>query len=238
MGWSIDGPKKSEYMRRSEVNKIIDNAKELLHQYNIYLPPFGYWSPDDWIGKGNECREIADCMLGWDITDFGFGQFDKIGLAIFTVRNGHQELEPFNQKTYCEKLLIIQEEQVTPMHFHWFKVEDIINRAGGNLVIELYNSTDDDKLAETEVEVSLDGVKKSFPAGTKLILKTGESITLTSGLYHRFWAEKGKGPLVVGEVSKVNDDNSDNCFLDKVGRFPDIKEDGPPIHYLCTEYPI
>jgi len=102
----------------------------------------------------------------------------------------------------------------------------------------LYNSTYDDKLAETEVEVSLDGVKKSFPAGTKLILKTGESITLTSGLYHRFWAEKGKGPLVVGEVSKVNDDNSDNCFLDKVGRFPDIKEDGPPIHYLCTEYPI
>ena len=28
-----------------------------------------------------------------------------------------------------------------------------------------------------------------------------------------------------------------NCFYDKVGRFPSIEEDEPPIHLLCNEYP-
>lgn len=224
-------------MKRSEINRIIEGAKELLHEHNITLPPFGYWTPEDWSSKGAECNEIRDCMLGWDITDFGSSQFDKIGLAVFTVRNGHQSKEQYKSKTYCEKLLIIQEEQITPMHFHWNKVEDIINRAGGNLKIELYNATDDEKLAETDVAVSLDGVRKRFTAGTKLMLKKGESITLQTGMYHRFWAEKGKGPLIVGEVSKVNDDTSDNCFLKQRERFPAIEEDISPAHYLCNEYP-
>ena len=43
--------------------------------------------------------------------------------------------------------------------------------------------------------------------------------------------------LLVGEVSKVNDDANDNFFLGDVGRFPEIDEDKPPLHYLCTEYP-
>jgi D-lyxose ketol-isomerase len=225
-------------MKRSEINAIIGETEELLHRNNIALPPFGYWTPEEWKGKGEECRELKDCMLGWDITDFGFGDFAKTGLTLFTVRNGNADMEEYRDKTYCEKLLIIREEQVAPMHFHWNKVEDIFNRAGGNLGIELYNSTEDGMLAVTDVEVSLDGVRKTFPAGTVLILKKGESITLTSGLYHRLWAEKGSGTLIAGEVSKVNDDRSDNRFLDRVGRFPAIEEDCEPIHYLCTEYPI
>jgi D-lyxose ketol-isomerase len=224
-------------MKRSEINKIIETAKEILHKYNIKLPPFAYWTPEEWEQKGTECAEIRDCMLGWDITDFGSGRFEKVGLAVFTLRNGHQNLAQYKEKTYCEKILVIQEEQVTPMHFHWYKVEDIINRAGGNMVIELYNSTEDEKLADTDVEVSLDGVKRRFSAGSKVVLGPGESITLTKGLYHRFWAEKGRGVLVAGEVSKVNDDKTDNRFLEAGGRFPKIEEDCPPAHLLCSEYP-
>jgi D-lyxose ketol-isomerase len=224
-------------MKRSEVNSIIENAKELLHKHGITLPPFGYWTPGDWEKKGAECREIKDCMLGWDITDFGSKQFDEIGLAVFTLRNGNTGLAEYKEKTYCEKILICQEKQVTPMHFHWYKVEDIINRAGGNLLIEVYNSTDDEKLAETDVAITLDGVRKTFPAGTEIRLEPGESITLTTRLYHTFCAEKGRGPLIVGEVSKVNDDTSDNRFLEAVGRFPEIVEDCMPNHYLCMEYP-
>ena len=225
-------------MKRSEVNGIIENAKELLHKYKITLPPFGYWTPEDWKEKGAECREIKDCMLGWDITDFGSKQFEKTGLAIFTLRNGHPSLSQYKEKTYCEKLLIIQEEQITPMHFHHYKVEDIINRAGGTLIIEVYNSTDDDALADTDVEITLDGVRKRFRAGTIISLESGASITLPTRVYHQFWAERGKGPLIVGEVSKVNDDTSDNRFLEAAGRFPEIDEDCPPNHYLCTEYPL
>ena len=36
--------------------------------------------------------------------------------------------------------MIVEENQETPMHFHWSKMEDIINRGGGNLVIELFRS--------------------------------------------------------------------------------------------------
>jgi len=177
-------------------------------------------------------------MLGWDITDFGFNQFNKIGLVLFTQRNGYTDIKQYKDKTYCEKLLIVKEDQITPMHFHWHKVEDIINRAGGNLVMELYNSTDDNSLANTDVIVSIDGVNKKFPSGTKVILRSGESKTLPKRLYHKFWAEKEKGPVIVGEVSKVNDDKKDNCFFEEIGRFPVIEEDCPPVHYLCTEYSI
>jgi len=224
-------------MKRSEVNRLIDQAKELLHRHHIKLPPFGYWSPEDWTTKGHECDEIRDCMLGWDVTDFGLGQFDQTGLTMFTVRNGHPSIGAYKGKTYCEKLLITQEQQVTPMHYHTFKQEDIICRCGGDMVIELHNRADDDSLANTDVQVSLDGVCRTVPAGTRLVLKAGESITLPPFLYHAFWAQVGSGTAVLGEVSKVNDDMTDNHFLEPLGRFPAVEEDCSPVHYLCTEYP-
>jgi D-lyxose ketol-isomerase len=223
-------------MKRSEINELIDNAKRLLHKNNITLPPFAYWSPDDWKDKGSECDEIRKCMLGWDITDFGTGKFSEVGLVVFTVRNGSYDIEAYKNKTYCEKILIQGENQHTPMHFHWNKVEDIINKCNGNMVVKLYNANKDEMLAETDVEVSLDGVRKIVPAGAELILKPGESITIPSFLYHEFWGEEGKGTVILGEVSKVNDDNADNRFFKPLGRFPEIEEDCEPIHYLCNEY--
>lgn len=223
-------------MKRSEVNKLIEDTKALIHEHGIRLPPFAYWSPEDWKSKGAECNEIRDCMLGWDITDFGLGRFETIGLIVFTIRNGHQTRPAYQDKTYCEKLLIVGEEQVTPNHYHVFKTEDIINKVGGDLVVKLHNKTENEKLSDTQVEVVLDGVRHEVPAGTEFVLKAGESITLTPHLYHEFWAVKGSGTAIVGEVSKSNDDNTDNFFLDPIGRFPDIEEDCEPVHLLCTEY--
>jgi D-lyxose ketol-isomerase len=224
-------------MRRSEINQLIENAKKLLERSRIALPPFADWSPDDWKSKGPECDEIRDCMLGWDITDFGSGRFPEIGLVVFTVRNGHPTLKQYGIKTYCEKIIILTPGQHCPMHFHWSKTEDIINRCGGNLVFKIYNSTPDEKLADTEVTVSVDGVKKTFAAGAEVVLGPGESMTVPAHLYHEFWAQEGGGALVAGEVSKVNDDRCDNRFLEPAGRFPRIEEDCAPVHYLCTEYP-
>ena len=175
-------------------------------------------------------------MLGWDITDFGQGDFSKIGLFLITIRNGNQKMPEKYPKTYAEKLMIVREQQITPMHFHWNKMEDIINAGGGNLIIKLYNSTEDEKLADTDVVVSMDGVQQTFPAGTEVRLEPGQSITLTPGLYHRFWGEAGKGTVLVREVSMCNDDSNDNCFYDPAGRFPEIEEDEEPLHLLCNEY--
>ena len=223
-------------MKRSEINKTMREALELFNEYKISLPPFILWTPDDWKTKGDEVAEIKENMLGWDITDFGGGDFDKMGLFLITLRNGNQKNPKKYPKTYAEKLMIVKEEQITPMHFHWNKMEDIINRGGGNLIIKLFNATENEELADTDVVVSIDGVKHTFPAGTEVCIKPGESITLTPYLYHRFWGEKGKGKVLVQEVSMCNDDANDNRFYDKVGRFPEIDEDEAPLHLLCNEY--
>ena len=224
-------------MKRSEINELINDALHVLHSHQIRLPPFAYWTPKDWAKKGHECDEIRQCKLGWDITDFGSGEFDRVGLVVFTVRNGHHQLAPWNQKPYAEKVLIIRENQRTPMHHHVRKSEDIICRCGGNLLIQVFNAARNDRgFATTDVEVSLDGVAHRVKPGHIFRLTPGMSITLTPYLYHEFWAEEGTGTSVVGEVSSVNDDETDNAFYGKVGRFPEIQEDVPATHLLCTEY--
>jgi len=223
-------------MKRSEIDRLIDEAMEMLEKHQFALPPFAVWSAQEWAAKGPEYDEIRDNMLGWDLTDFGSGDFYREGLLLFTLRNGNAA-NPAYQKPYAEKVLIARENQITPYHFHAYKMEDIINRGGGNLLVKLYNSTPDRKLDETgDVVVVVDGCRKVVKAGSTLRLKTGESVTLTQGLYHSFWAEAGHGAAVLGEVSMTNDDNADNFFLVKQGRFPTIEEDAEKRHLLCNEY--
>jgi D-lyxose ketol-isomerase len=223
-------------MKRSEINKAIKNAVSFLDEMNFKLPPFAHWTPERWAAAGPEFDEIRDNQLGWDITNFGGNDFLKFGLTIFTLRNGNYA-NPDDKKPYAEKILIVEEEQMTPMHFHRSKMEDIINRGGGNLIMQVYNSTPEGKLADTPVSARLDGEKRIVPAGSLLKLTPGESVTVSPLLYHRFWAEKGAGKTLIGEVSSVNDDVIDNFFLDRIGRFPDIEEDETPFRLLMTEYP-
>jgi D-lyxose ketol-isomerase len=154
-------------------------------------------------------------------------------LILFTIRNGNPARDA---KTYAEKIMIVEENQETPMHFHWKKMEDIINRGGGNLVIELYDSSKNEQISRKPVRVRVDGMERIVTPGGKVVLRPGESICLTQGLYHRFYGQKGKGTVLVGEVSAVNDDSSDNRFLLPAGRFPEIVEDVRPYRLLATEY--
>lgn len=223
-------------MKRSELNKIMKDAVEFTEKMGFKLPPFAFWGPDEWTEKGEDYNEIRDNMLGWDITDFGSRDYKSVGLLMFTLRNGN-----FNDKKYikpyAEKVLIVEEEQITPFHFHWSKMEDIINRGGGNLIVQLYNATEDEKPADTPVTVFVDGHSYQIPAGGTVTVHPGESISLPPRQYHKFWGEKGKGKILVGEVSKVNDDRVDNRFLEPTGRFPEIEEDEKPLYLLGNEYP-
>lgn len=223
-------------MKRSEINGLIREAEDFFAGHRFALPPFARWTPDEWRSMGPEADEIRARRLGWDLTDFGSGDFASVGLLLFTLRNGDAK-DPA-AKRYAEKAMIVREGQVTPWHFHWSKAEDIIVRAGGRLVVELANATDDESaLAGTGVVVSTDGVERRVPPRGKVVLSPGESITLTSRLYHNFYGGKGSGAVLVGEVSSVNDDATDNRFLEPVGRFPEIEEDEAPRRLLCTEYP-
>ena len=226
-------------MKRSEINRIMQEGLNFLEKENKFLlPPFAKWSPDDWKLKGEESSDIIKQQLGWDITDFGSGDFNKVGLFLFTIRNGSfEDLKNPLGKTYAEKAMIVLEEQITPIHFHYQKMEDIINRGGGELVIQLWNSLPDDELDKVnDVLLSVDGVKVKIKAGGTLILTPGESVCLPQRNYHKFWGKKGKGTIFVGEVSRVNDDYVDNHFYEKVGRFADIEEDVEPLHLLYGDY--
>ena len=100
--------------------------------HSFHLPPWAKWSPADWTRKGSECDEIRHNQLGWDVTDFSSGDFEKEGLTLVTLRNGNAKRD---RKVYCEKIMMVRVGQVTPTHFHWKKMEDIINRGGGNVLI-------------------------------------------------------------------------------------------------------
>ncbi len=57
---------------------------------------------------------------------------------------GHlADLERGRGMVYAEKLLISRQDQLSPMHTHIIKSEDIINRGGATLIIELFGSDAD-----------------------------------------------------------------------------------------------
>ena len=222
-------------MKRSEINTLLRQAKALFCEHCFALPPFAEWTPEHWRGLGAEADEIRHCGLGWDLTDFGGGDFHQTGLLLFTLRNGHAAHR--TGKRYAEKIMIVEPGQVTPWHFHEAKMEDIINRGGGKLFIQVRNIEPDNRLADNQVTVLLDGMRRTVPAGTTLVLNQGQSITITRRLAHQFWGDPSSGKVLVGEVSDVNNDHTDNYFLPPVGRFPVIEEDEAPLHLLCHEYP-
>ena len=223
-------------MKRSEINQIMLRAREFLDEQKFFLPPFAYWSVGEWAGENHEYDEIRDNMIGWDITDFGSGDYDNCGLLMFTLRDGNVHDKKYT-KSYGEKLLLIGQDQLTPYHFHWRKMEDIINRGGGNIMVQLYQADANENLSENDVCVHVDGREYAQKAGSIIRLEPGQSITLMQYQYHQFWGEAGKGTVLAGEVSEVSNDEEDDRFLEPCGRFPPIEEDEEALYLLYNEYP-
>ena len=222
-------------MKRSEINAAIRWTKEFLAANNIRLPESAYWTPETWRENASKIDVIRKVMLGWDITDFGTGDFSRVGAVLYTVRNGLLD-DPSVGVPYCEKYIVMKEGQRLPKHYHVFKTEDIINRAGGDLQVFLWNADRDGNELATDVHVFMDGIEHVFKPGEEIIVRKGSSISLAPYIAHIFGPRPGSGDLIVGEVSKVNDDNTDNYFLEPTARFADIVEDEPAIHPLCNEY--
>ena len=232
----IGNPNRIPAMKRSEINSIMSAADDFIRSFGFILPPFAYWSPNEMRERRASIGGIVNARLGWDITDYGQGRFDELGLFLFTVRNGSlADLRRGGGMCYAEKIMISRRDQVSPMHRHIVKAEDIINRGGATLALELFNSDADGNLDETtEVKVAADGVIREQPPGAILRLAPGESVTLMPGNWHAFWGEGGD--VLIGEVSTVNDDLTDNIFRDPIGRFSAVDEDEEPLHLLVSDY--
>lgn len=224
-------------MNRSEINEILAAGDAFIRSFGYVMPPFAYLSPAELKTRvSSDSQGILSGLLGWDITDFGSGNFADLGLFLFSVRNGSAEdLKSGRGMLYAEKIMISRKNQVCPMHRHIVKAEDIINRGGGKLVLELFESKADGTLCpESDVRVASDGRMKILKAGGLLSLEPGESVTLLPGSWHAFWGEGAD--VLIGEVSTVNDDLTDNIFRDPVGRFADVHEDDKPTHLLVSDY--
>ena len=220
-------------MKRSEINQAIKFAKEMMEKFSWTLPHWGYWSNEDYQNKTDLKKYLNKHQMGWDVTDFGKGNFNEQGITLFCVRNGIQG--DANDKPYAEKLLFMQEGQEIPFHSHKIKLEDIINRGGGDLAIEFLEVDEKDQELSNKISVLVDGEKILLDPHEPLILKKGQSVTVERNIFHKFYAVKGSGMVMAGEVSQVNDDNNDNYFLEPVGRFSEIQEDELPLHPLWNE---
>jgi D-lyxose ketol-isomerase len=223
-------------MRRSEINRLIRQAESLLADHRIPLPPFASWTPPQWHADRKTTAYCRAHQMGWDITDFGAGRFEERGLLLFCLRNGIQG-DPA-EKPYAEKMLIVREGQETPFHAHAVKMEDIIVRGGGTLIVEVFEKGENGAPRANPIEITLDGQTKTVRPHEPIRLRAGESITIPRRLFHRFYGEPGSGIVIAWEVSQVNDDLTDNIFLDPIGRFANIEDDEPPYRLLWNELPI
>ncbi len=225
-------------MRRSEINDAVEWAIRLLEKNKFKLPRFAYWDIETWRENRKETSLIEKVMLGWDITDYGQGRFTELGTVLFTIRNGDHK-DPSIGTPYAEKVILLLDGQCLPTHYHVKKTEDIINRGGGVLAIKLYNCGEEGAVDyKNDVTVYMDGIKSVVKPDETLLIHPGNSLTITPYMYHRFWAFEGKGDLIVGEVSSINDDKTDNYFAEEAARFSKIEEDEPIKYPLCNEYAI
>ncbi|GHU14088.1 hypothetical protein FACS1894161_4560 [Spirochaetia bacterium] len=222
---------KETIVKRSEINQAIKFTEKLLDSICFRLPEFGSWDPEQWKIRRAETAVIRQTMLGWDITDFGMGKFSEIGAVLFTLRNGIVG-RPEIGCPYAEKLICLRANQRLPQHYHVLKTEDIITRSG-LMWMELFNSKKDGSVdRESPVQVDCDGIRKTYAPGERFEVPPGCSVTLRPYLYHTFGASVD---TVIGEVSSVNDDKTDNYFSEPVSRFADIIEDEKPVRLLCNE---
>lgn len=221
-------------MKRSEVNGYLKWAEALLKEYKFPLPRFAHWSPAEWTANKQKAAEIFETNLGWDITDFGSGDFEKIGAVLFTIRNGVHD-KPGVGSPYAEKLILLKDGQYLPCHYHAVKTEDIINRGGARIFMKLYNARPDGSVdTESDVHVYSDGILLTVKPGEVFYVEPGDSVRLTPRTYHIFGAAGGN--LIAGEVSSVNDDHTDNYFSEKRPRFPAIEEDCEMLYPLVGDY--
>ena len=195
-------------MKRSEINRALRDALRCFKASHWTLPP----------------------QPRWDVTDCGLGEFAKTGLVLVNLAE---------QPEYCEKLMYAKFHQVLPMHTHLRKKEDIICRAG-RLSVELWKGhPEHDREGELFARGDLFRLRRNgdlveVRSGKPVLLEAGERVTVEPGVYHAFWPESDEA--VIGEVSTANDDAHDNFFVDpRIGRFPAIEEDEPPLARLLWE---
>ncbi|MFP4381073.1 MAG: D-lyxose/D-mannose family sugar isomerase [Candidatus Sumerlaeia bacterium] len=230
-------------MKRSDINNEIQLALDVFEAHRFYLPKWAAWSPENWEHCGPEVAQIKACMLGWSVTDFDRDNFREQGFVTFIERNGIvDEMREFAQrhsvqdKAYGERLGFIQKRQATAMLKHNISTKDIVNRGGGDLVVQIFLSTPDDELDEhNRIPTCINGIAYNIKAGGISRLAPGDGITIHAGVFHKFWAEKAG--CIVGEIYTSSPKKNEIFLLEPGEWYNRIEEDEDPLFLLNHEYP-
>jgi hypothetical protein len=213
-------------MKRSFIEARIEKMLSLCDKHGMRLPPFALWSEADYRDNPGAARRIAERGLGWNIIEFKPGAFSTEGLSVFTLRMGDwRNLAAGRGRLYAEKALLVDAGQRAPHLYHIVKTEDIVNRGGARLVVELVKVDRSGQPLKERFRVLKDVNHVELAPGDQVRLEPGESLTLDPFVAHAFWAEGGD--TLGGEVSLANDDKADNYFLTPLGPAGRIEEDKP-----------
>lgn len=162
-------------MRRSEIDTIIDEARATMRRHGVALPPFADWSPQDWQRHGAATRTMRDRLIGWNIAEFEKDAFARSGIALITTRMGDFEQLPTGRgKLYGEKIFVIREGQSVPYHYHWVKTEDVFNRGGATLAIDLVAVDSQGRPTDAAIDLDRDGLPHHIVARGTIRLSPGE----------------------------------------------------------------
>jgi D-lyxose ketol-isomerase len=184
-------------MKRSQINSALKEMEGMCKKHFCFLPPFCDFTPEDWKRKGHDYDEVRDCMLGWDVTDYGVGKFDELGFALVTIRNGNRLMADRYPKVYAEKLLYLKEKQYFAQPLSLVQNGGYHQQGGGNVLIRVYNSLADESVdRKSDVTVHTDGRAYVVPAGTQIRLTPGESIHVYQHLYHDLRRSRAPGRFV------------------------------------------
>ena len=221
-------------MRRSEIEAIIEKSLAVMGAEGFRLPSFAGWTPAQWREQAVATKALRAAGLGWNIVEFEKDAFFRSGIAVFTLRMGdYRELSRGGGRLYAEKAFVLFESQRVPHHYHRVKTEDLINRGGGVLGVNLVKVDADGKPLAEAITLERNGIEVSVPADTTLHLEPGESVVLPPGLAHAFI---GVNEVLCGEISLANDDATDNYFLEPLPVPSPILEDVPARHLVLADY--
>jgi D-lyxose ketol-isomerase len=223
-------------MRRSFIDDRIEAMLALCDRHGFRLPSFAHWDEARYRREAASVRHIRDAGLGWNVVEFKPGAFRKRGLTLFTLRMGDwRSLASGAGRLYAEKAMMAEDGQVTPHHFHIVKTEDILNRGGARFVVELFKVDAEGTRRDERFKIQKDAETLDLAPGARVSLEPGESLTLEPFVAHSFWAEGGA--VLAGEISRANDDASDNYFLPPLEPFAAIEEDAPSRYVTLRDYP-
>ena len=126
-------------MKRSRVNEIIREADAFIRSFGYVMPPFAYWTPDELQGAPAAPASSTPGSAGTSPTT-ARATSTSSACSCSPCATAAPPISPRGSgMLYAEKIMISRKDQLSPMHRHDVKAEDIINRGGGTLVLELFS---------------------------------------------------------------------------------------------------